>query len=146
MEAIKQHWGEIENANLVHDYFNKFPSLHDTEVIEIRLDRELGFDFTGPKLYLKMYVFDSDVALDDPQRKNSILDFVFTQVEVQDISGFNHQNPISDFHMERYDCARLKAKRWRIRFGEMGTNVEFTCKQILVAHIQPFEPIDYYKK
>ena len=34
----------------VYDFFGKYPCLHDSEIIEITLNRELGFDFSDPSL------------------------------------------------------------------------------------------------
>jgi hypothetical protein len=146
METIGQHWRDVENAPLVRNYFGKFPSLHDTEVVEIRLNRELGHDFTGPKLFLTMFVFDSVVAPDDPRRKKAKLSFVFSRVELSQLSGFNHQNPISDFFVHAHFCDRLKQNRWRIRFGENGFLMEFTCSAMRAESIAPFEPEDYFAK
>lgn len=146
METIQQHWTEIENADRVYSFFGKYPSLHDTEVIEIRLNRELGSDFSCPTLFLTMLLFDSSVARDDPARKNSKLDLAFTGVEVDTITGFNHQNPLSDFHLRKYECPRLNHTRWEIEFGEMGFRVHFTAGSIAVTGLVPFQPEDDFRK
>ena len=145
METIQHHWPEIENASLVHAFFGKYPSLHDTEVIEIRLNRELGFDFSGPKIFMTMFIFDSLMAPDDPSRKNAQLDLTFAGVEVDKINGFNHQNPLSEFYLRKYQCPRLNQTRWEIEFGEMGLHVHFTARSITVTGLVPFQPEDYFR-
>jgi hypothetical protein len=146
MKTISDFFPEFENAQVVYHFFGKWPSLHDWEVIEITLNRELGFDFTGPKLWLTLYGFDSTVAPDDAIRKQCKLVLLFERVELGYLQDFNHQNAMADFMMEKYHCDRLKQDRFRIKFGEFGAKTEFTSKTIKVLSIEPFEPLDYFNK
>jgi hypothetical protein len=144
MKTIDNFFSEFSNATVVKEFYGKWPSLHDSEVIEITLNRELGFDFTGPKLRLTLYTFDVTVAPDNPNRKESKLVLIFGGVELDYIKDFNHQNAMADFLMEQYYCDRLRQNRYRIRFGEFGAKVEFTCKTIAIESIDPFTPADYF--
>ncbi len=145
MKTIDNFFSEFGNADAVKQFFGKWPSLHDSEVIEITLNRELGYDFSGPKLRLTLYTFDVTVAPDNPNRKESKLIFVFSGVELDYIKEFNHQNAMADFLVEQYFCERLRQKRYRIRFGEFGAKVEFTCKTIEIESIEPYTPVDYFE-
>jgi hypothetical protein len=69
---------------------------------------------------------------------------IFGGVELDYIKDFNHQNAMADFLMEQYYCDRLRQNRYRIRFGEFGAKVEFTCKTIAIESIDPFTPADYF--
>jgi hypothetical protein len=146
MKTIDRFFPEFANAKVVHDFFGKWPSLHDSEVIEIVLNRELGFDFTGPKLQLTLYTFDVTVAPDDPNRKESRLVLLFERLELDFVRDFNHQNAIADFLIEKYHCDRLQSDRYKIKFGEFESKVEFTCGTAKVLAIESFKPLDYFLK
>jgi hypothetical protein len=145
METIQEHWAEIENSQLVRAFYGKYPSLHDSEIIEIRLNRELGHDFSGPKVFLTMFVFDSSVAPNSPGRKNAKLTLAFSKVESEEINGFNHQNAISDFHLGKCEYPGPEKIKWNIDIGEFGAHVSLKCCSIAVLSIEPFEPEDYFK-
>ncbi len=146
MKTIDRFFSEFANAKVVHDFFGKWPSLHDSEVIEIVLNGELGFDFSGPKLQLTLYTFDVTVAPDDPNRKESRLVLLFEGLELDHIRDFNHQNAMADFLIEKYHCDGLPLDSYRIRFGEFGAKVEFTCSTVKVLSIEFFKPLDYFGK
>lgn len=144
MKTIDNFFSEFGNSAVVKEFYGKWPSLHDSEVIEIMLNRELGIDFTGPKLRLTLYTFDVSVAPDNPNRKESKLVLIFDGVELDYIKDFNHQNAMADFLIEQYYCDRLRQNRYRIRFGEFGAKVAFTCKTIEIDSVEPFTPVDYF--
>ncbi len=146
MDTIDKYFFEIENSELVKDFFGFYPSLHDSEVIEIRLNRELGYDFSGPKLFLTLYAFDFRYQPYDIQRKNCKLQLIFEGVEVHYIRNFNHQNAMADFNVEKFYSERLRRDRYKIEFGEFGGIVDFTCGSIKVESIEPYTPIDYFEK
>lgn len=131
MKTIDQFFPAFTNAQIVHDFFGWWPTLHDAEVIEILLDREFGFDFSGPKLRLTLYL---------PQGSKLVL--LFENIELDYITDFNYQNAMADFLMETYD--RLNQNRYRVKFGEFGAMVEFTCAKVSVLSIESFTPADYF--
>jgi hypothetical protein len=144
MKTIDNFFPEFSNSTVVKQFYGHWPSLHDSEVIEITLNRELGYDFSGPKLRLTLYTFDGRVAPDNPNRKESKLILIFSGVELDHVKDFNHQNAMADFQMEQYFCDRLRQKRYRIRFGEFGAKVEFTCKTIEIESVEPYTAVDYF--
>ncbi len=146
METIDKYFHEIGNSKIVKDFFGYYPCLHDSEVIEIRLYRELEMDFSGPKLFLTLYCFDYRLKQDDPNSKQSKLKIIFENTEIDYIEKFNHQNAMADFYMEKYFCNRLNEERYRIKFGEFGALVEFTCKKFSIQSIEPYKPIDYFEQ
>lgn len=146
MDTIDKYFPEFGNAEVVREFFGKYPNLHDSEVIELTLNRELGFDFRGPKLFLTLYAYDPHTRANDPEGKDSKLRMVFERVELDYVKHFNHQNAMADFCMERYHCDRLKEDRYRVEFGEFGADVSFTCDKVTVLGIEPYQPVDYFKK
>ncbi|OGV70528.1 MAG: hypothetical protein A3K19_24715 [Lentisphaerae bacterium RIFOXYB12_FULL_65_16] len=146
MGTVQDYLAEFENAEVVHDFFGRWPSLHDAEVIELVLNRELGFDFTGPRLTMTLYGC-ADCSAAEPQvPKHCKLIVMFEDVELAYLRDFNHQNAMADFMMETYHCDRLREDRYRVEFGEFGAKMDFTFKTARVLSISPFEPIDYFKK
>ena len=146
MKTIDNYFPEIQNSEIVQDFFGFYPSLHDSEVLEIRFNRELGYDLKGPKLYLSLYAFDYRCQPNDPDRKNCKIDLVFDGIELDYVRNFNHQNAMADFNMDKYYCERLRQDRYKIEFGEFGGMVSFTCRSIMIESIESFNPIDYFEK
>ncbi len=148
MKTIDKFFSKFSNSEIVEQFYGQWPNLHDSEIIEITLNRELGFDFTGPRLCLTLYVSNESnmVVLDSPERKKSKLVLVFSGVELGFIKDFNHQNEMKDFLLEQYYCDRARENRYRICFGRFGAKVEFTCKAIEVASVNSFIPLDYFSK
>jgi hypothetical protein len=144
MKTIDNFFSKFRNSAIVKQFYGLWPNLHDSEVIEITLNRELGFDFTGPKLRLSLYIFNVPATSDNPDIKKSNLVLIFSGVELDFITDFNHQNAMKDFLMEQYYCDRLSENRYRISFGRFGAKVEFTCKTIKVESIKSFIPLDYF--
>jgi hypothetical protein len=145
METIDKFFQEFENSAIVKTHFGFYPSLHDSEVIEILLNRELGHDFSGPKISLTLYAFDYRYQPDESKRKNCKLVLIFDGVELNYIRNFNHQNAMADFNMDKFYSKRLKQDRYKIKFGEFGGLVCFTCSSVKVESIEPFNPIDYFE-
>jgi hypothetical protein len=145
MKIIGDYFPEFENAGVVRDFFGKWPSLHDAEVIELVLNRELGFDFTGPKITMSLFGC-SDCSTSEPRvPKHCQLILVFEGVELAYLKDFNHQNAMADFMMEKYHCERRREERYRIVFGEFGAKMNFTFSKAKVLSISPFEPTDYFR-
>ena len=146
MKTIYHFFPEFVNAQIVHDFFGEWPSLYDSELLRIVLDRELGFDFDGPKVTMHVYCCADWLAPDPETRKSCKIVFVFDSVEFGHISGFNHQNATVEFEVDKYHCDRLREERYRIIFGSCGAKIEFTCRAVHVVSIEPFEPPDYYNE
>jgi hypothetical protein len=144
MKTIDHFFSDFGNAQIVCDFFGYWPSLHDSEVLKIVLDRELGFDFSGPKVFIDLY-WCADWLTDDPAKRMSCkIAFVFDRVEFGSITGFNHQNATVEFEIEKYHCDRLCEERYRIKFGSIGAILGFTCNAIGIFSISPFQPPDYF--
>jgi hypothetical protein len=146
MKTIANFFPECENSQIVHNVFDKWPDLHDAEVIEITLNRELGFDFSGPKLWLTLYAFDASLPVQSHNRKESRLVLLFEGVELDYLDDFNHQNAMADFMMEKYHCDRLRQDRYKIRCGEFGAKIEFTCSCVKVLSLESYQPVDYFRE
>ena len=145
-KTIIDFWPEVENAKIVYDFYKKWPTLHDAEIIEINLNRELGFDFTGPKIQMTLHWCADWLSDKRSIRKGSKIVLVFERTELQTIKDFNHQNAIADFIMRKFYSKRLRQHRYKIAIGEFGTKMQFTCSAVKVVSIAKYVPPDYFKK
>lgn len=146
MKIIRDFFPEFANAQVIHDFFGKWPTLHDAEVIELVLNRELGFDFAGPKLSMTLFGCSDCPANAPTTPTHCKIVLHFGGVELDYVEDFNHQNAMADFMMEKYYCDRLRQDMYRVEFGEFGAKVRFSCKTVTVVSVEPFEPTDYFKK
>ena len=146
IKTIIDFWPEIVNAQVVHDFYGKWPSLHDAEIIEINLNRELGYDFTGPKVKLELYWCADWHASASAKRRGSKITLLCEKTELQYLKDSNHQNALADFNMTKSYSKRLRQQRYKIQIGEFGAKLKLTCSTVKVLAIVPHEPKDYFKK
>jgi hypothetical protein len=137
--TIRAFFPEFIDAWKVENYYGKFPTLHDCEVIAIHLDRDLLEDFSGPILTIDFHVFDSQAHPDSPERRVAKLTMQFEKAEIEELYGFQHQNPFSDPLVSDYVCPRRNERRLRFEFGE-GWRMKFTAGRVRVLHIGAYTP------
>jgi hypothetical protein len=128
VKTIRDYFPEFAGAEMGKRFYGRFPTLHDCEVLAIRLDRELQEDFSGPTVTIDFYVFDSEVDPSSSARRPA-----------------KHQNAFSDLRVEDFMCERLKRRRLRFCFGE-GWTCELTAARVRVVDIQPFTPTDWFSR
>jgi hypothetical protein len=145
MKTIRDYFPEFDGAEKVKQFYGRFPTLHDCEVLAVHLDRELQEDFSGPKAIIDFYAFNSEADPSSAARRPAKLTLLFESVEIERLEGFNHQNAFSDLRVEDFHCERLKRRRLRFCFGE-GWTCEFTAARVRVVDIQPFTPTDWFSK
>ncbi len=137
---------EFANSERIREFYDGWPTFHDAEVIEIMLNRELGYDFSGPKLQMVLFVF-SDLKKGQPKtRQTTKITLLFENVELNYLEDFNHQNAMADFMMTKGYSEQYRQDRYEIQFGEIGAKIKFTCLKISVLSIEPHEPEDYFKE
>lgn len=144
MNTIKTYFPCILNSELVFQFFGFWPSLNDAEILRIILDRELGFDFSGPKMILDVYACADWLSHNPSVRKGCKISFEFENLRLDALSGFNHQNATNEFEVDDYidpDCNQV---RYKIRFGSVGAHLLFSCRTMSVLACVPFDPPDYF--
>jgi hypothetical protein len=77
MKTIDHFFSEFAYAQAVYDHFGYWPDLCDSEILKIVLDRELGFDFTGPKVTIDLHWCSDWLAEDPDKRKSSKIVLLF---------------------------------------------------------------------
>ena len=113
---------------------------------EMHLDRELGYDFKGPKINITFYVYEISLLPEISQVNGTKAIFRFYRTDEIDIEGFNHQNQFNDLLVESFFSERLKSDRFRIQFAGFGANVSFSCSDIEIKSVESYTPTDYFKK
>lgn len=136
---------DFDNGSIWSDFICQHPdaSLIDAEVQDMFLDREFGFDFTGPTLRMRVALFDT---YEPTTRRWWSLLLEFTKIELKHIRNFNHQNAAEEFYAERYYCSRLKEHRICVYFDSFGAEVEFTCSTGRVLSLEEYSPVDYFEQ
>lgn len=91
----------IEGSQAIRDYFGRWPSFHDAEIVEIHLNRE-------EPSWLKIYT-----AIDGfhPEQKVGTIVFHFKEILNLDLGDFSPQNVVSSIDFEKTERG-LKASLW----------------------------------
>ena len=121
--------------------FGKWPSFHDSEVVSINLVRDEGREFTGPVATIVMHIFNIDVPIDHPERRNSLVTMVFFQVGALKLSGFSHQNAISKLVVTESYSDQYKQNMLDVSLCPgTGFDCTFRCSRVEISAVEPFIP------
>jgi hypothetical protein len=136
---------EVQNAELLTRIFGYWPTFHDAEVLAIFFDREGRDGYYGPTLETKIHVFEMTSEIDDQGRyvlrHHTLVTLRFFQVDTFQADGFNHQNVLGELEINALDPSEKENARFRVCFStSYGLEMEFHCKAIQVAAVEPFRP------
>jgi hypothetical protein len=139
---------EFINNNILVEYFGKWPSFNDCEIIEVRLNRELGEDFSGPTVCIEIYLNpqSNPLKIQGSLGSGPKVTFKFYKVDDLEIRDFNHQNQFNDFIIKKYFSDRLKSNRYTIELEGFGADIHFSCGIIEVLSIEKHQPKDYFEQ
>lgn len=119
----------ITNSQLVTEYFGYWPTFHDSEIINISLERE------GVTARMKIYVFN---LLDEVNEqgaykkdKECYITLKLNNITEISMSNFNHQNVIEELNLEE----KLDQIHFLIN-SSFGLYGEITCSEILVESLE----------
>jgi len=124
-------YSEIENSNLIIDYFGDWPSFHDFEIQRLILDRGEVVNGDDPSLYIQVVGARGKNSPAYPNRGDCIIELRFESIENVRLAGFNHQNAINDIDIQRVQEI-LKVKI----LGAYGVDGEFECKSVRVESLK----------
>lgn len=134
---------DVQGARKLIDIFGDWPSFHDAEVIEARLDRRGRDDFEGPTLWLRVHLFqgreDTNVASGVSWYNHTIATLRFANVHGLAMEGFNGQNAISDLRMERAGSHPLASGLSAISVSldpSFGIGCSFVCSSVEVSAVE----------
>ena len=91
------------------------------------------------------HVFDSQAHPDSPDRRVAKLTMRFEKAEIEELRGFQHQNPFSDLMASEFRCPNRSERRLRFEFG-VGWRMKFTSGSVLVLGIEPYTPPDRFAR
>jgi hypothetical protein len=131
----------VQDAEKLLRIFGRWPSFHDAEVIGIALDRT-GRE--GPVLEARIHVFEMTSELDDRGyyvlQKHTLATLGFTEVLLQEFSGFNHQNVLSDLEISGVDPSQSEGRSLKVEFSpSFGLALDFLCTRAIVMGAEPFD-------
>jgi hypothetical protein len=130
----------IENKEQLTQIFGRWPSIHDTEIHRVILDRD-GAD--APTLELAIHVWrptsETDATGHYLLRDHTLVTLRFTRVEVDELSGFNGQNVLSGLKISDIDPTANEGRRCRVEMSSSyGLGGLFDCERIIVAGVYAF--------
>ena len=137
---------DIPGAERLVRVFGRWPSFHDAEVVDLRLERRGRDDFEGPVLLARFHLFR---GRKDPSRAggvrwedHTLATLRFGCVHHLSIAGFNHQNAILDLHIETLEAGAHPASpslpAYRVAFEpSFGVGASFLCASVEVVDVAP---------
>jgi hypothetical protein len=130
----------VRGAELVTEYFGVWPAFHDFEVISIHVERAPWLMAATSDLRVTFYGFDILKAVEDPERKQVMIEMLFQGVDALKIDGFNHQNPIIGLCIQSLELPGNG--RWSVSWGGTGIRheVSFLCHEMAVVRVTPLNP------
>lgn len=137
---------EIENSNLVLEWFGFWPSFHDSEVISINLHRSLRGEEKGPILSVCLYTFQMTSELVENSFykliKNCVIELEFESIDSLEIEGFNHQNALDCIEFSETKNLLGSSVISVVFNSAYGVGFDFICSKVRVVSLIPGIPAD----
>lgn len=138
---------EIENANLILDWFGFWPSFHDSEVISINLHRSLHGKEKGPFLTACFYAFQMTSEVDEKSFykliKHCVIELEFENVESVELDEFNHQNALDGVEFSNTTNFLGKPAISVVFNSAYGVGFDLKCSKVRVVSLTPGKPADH---
>jgi hypothetical protein len=136
---------KINNSDLLTTAFGRFPTFHDSEVVQIVLDRWNQEANVGPNLLAKIQVMKL-VSKDDGNGNwlwsHHLVELRFSRIEKVSLRGFNFQNVLTDLYIDEIPASESSPMRYAVLFEScFGVGIEFTCSEVAVESVGPAELI-----
>jgi Immunity protein 50 len=140
---------KVRNSGALEDIFGYWPSFHDAEVVQVRLDRGDSLDAEGERrkasLEADIHVFEMTDEVTEQGfyalRNHTLATFAFHGIDEVQLDGFNHQNVLFGLRLEDISDRQLEVLKWNVGFdSSFGLAATFMCEEIEVLRAVPFEP------
>jgi hypothetical protein len=137
----------VLNGEVLTEIFGYWPSFHDAEVVQIRLDRGQADAQTPPvKLEADVHVFEMTDRLTAEGtyelQKHTLVTLAFRGLAQLQLKWFNHQNVLCELGLCEISDHRDGLK-WEVSFDSAyGVDASFLCKEVEVLRAAPFESRD----
>jgi hypothetical protein len=133
----------IENGDSLTRLFGeRWPSFHDAEILEVRLDRgnvepkKNLYEF--PSLTLKIHLWEMTSEIDQNGyfvlRTHTLATLRFDSMDRLNLTGFNHQNAIFGMEITRRDRTDGPSPYLEVEIDpSFGIAASFTCLRVTVV-------------
>lgn len=135
---------DIVNSEILEAIFGRWPTFHDAEVIQVRLDRgKQAADGTQPPtMEIDVHVFEMTNEVGPGgtyvHRNHTLTTLLFRGIDQVQMDEFNQQNVLFDLEMER--GPESEKRRWTVILQpSYGLGASFTCEEIEVLRAVPFQ-------
>ena len=132
----------VKGAGKLVAIYGRWPSFHDAEVTGIRLERG-NPPAEDSSAYVSVHLFEGGVERGSPEprwRNHAVVTLRFSPVVDLELRGFNHQNAIFDFTVERGQPESQDVvwpgPAYRAHFQQsFGVGLSLVCRSIEVVAI-----------
>jgi hypothetical protein len=141
----------VKGHGSLTEIFGRWPSFHDSEVINVRLERRGRDQWEGPVAYVSVHVFegyrDAERSTEVKWRNHTIVTFRFAPVVDISLGGLNQQNAIQDltFETERPENRHVTwvGPAYRVNFQpSFGLGISFVCRSVELDKVDQGCPKD----
>lgn len=131
----------INNEQALTSIFGRWPSFHDAEILSLLLERS-GED--GPSLTATIHLWQMTSAVDDRGyyvlENHTLATLRFGGILLESLSGFNHQNVLSELEISAIDPSLQENEGRRCEVGMPtvhGCEAWLKCRSVTVVSAVP---------
>lgn len=128
----------IEGTQKVIKVFGAWPSFHDAEVMNVKLDRGANV----PTLETRIYIFSMIRSTLNPTHfefaNQNVVTLIFERIILLKLEDFNHQNSIDGLEIVASSTGRRRLEVFMD--GSNGCDIHLECDSIRVTSIAPWQP------
>ena len=131
----------VKNAELLVNHFGKWPSFHDSEVLEAKFRRK---GTSGPSLTLKIFVFETTKEVGPNRclvrRKKSTVELRFDGIELLSFEDFGVQNVLWDLLLSKTEPGAKSENRILVELPtSYGLSGSLTCETCTAVGLEPYD-------
>ena len=136
----------VTNSEQLTNIFGQWPSIHDAEVLSVRLERTGSGLYESPVLDASIHVFAARRNEASPTGiefySHTIVTFRFNLVHGLHLSDFNHQNAIFDLIFEKPPDAPDETPIKVTFETSFGIDCSFFCKSVTIVQTGSGLPVN----
>ena len=125
---------DVANSAALISVFGSWPSFHDAEIVSILLRRGPQ----DPSLECAIHVFGTANEVDERghfvTRNHVIVEFLFSNIELERLEDFNRQNVIDELRIERTESGRFSI----LMPPNNGCEVRLACESIRILMVREY--------
>jgi hypothetical protein len=110
------------------------------EVVRLSFDRGERHPSIYNDLAATFFIYDLAKTPSDPERKQALLDLLFTGLAGFKMSGWSAENPILGLSLQVIPDPGPSDSRLRVAWRGCGHEVEFSCESVSVVRLRELNP------